>query len=134
VEIDAGELIGDVVPVREIVRELASCGVGISIGNLGTEGASLTGLEGFPIMELKVARQVVNGCAQDRLKRALCGTIIDIARRIGARTVAEGVETRDDLVSAREIGFDLVQGFMFGKPMEARKFGRTLRRPVIMST
>ena len=34
VELDAGELIGDVVPVREIVRELASCGVGISIGNL----------------------------------------------------------------------------------------------------
>ena len=85
-------------------------------------------------MEHKVARQVVNGCAQDRLKRALCGTIIDIARRIGARTVAEGVETRDDLVSACEIGFDLVQGFMFGKPMEARKFGRTLRRPVVMST
>jgi EAL domain-containing protein (putative c-di-GMP-specific phosphodiesterase class I) len=134
VEIDAGELIGGVVPVREIVRELASCGVGISIGNLGTEGASLTGLEGFPIMELKVARQVVNGCAQDRLKRALCNTILDVARRIGARTVAEGVETRADLIAAREIGFDLAQGFMFGKPMEARKFGRTLRRPLIMPT
>ena len=79
-------------------------------------------------MELKVARQVINGCAQDRLKRALCGTIVDIARRIGARTVAEGVETRADLIAAREIGFDLAQGFMFGKPMEARKFGRTLRR------
>jgi hypothetical protein len=55
VEIDAGELIGGAVPVREIARELASCGVGISIANLGTECASLTVLEGFPIMELKVA-------------------------------------------------------------------------------
>ena len=88
VEIDAGELIGDVVPVREIVRELASCGVGISTGNLGTEGTSLTGLEGLPIMELKVARQVVNGCAQDRLKRALCSTILDIARQTRLRAIA----------------------------------------------
>ena len=134
VEIDAGELIGDVVPVREVVHELASCGVGISIDNLGTECASLAGLEGFPIMELKVAPQVINGCAQDRLKRALCGTILDVARRIGARTVAEGVETRADFIAVREIGFDLAQGFMFGKPMDARKFGRTLRRPLMTST
>ena len=83
-------------------------------------------------MELKVARHVINGCAQDRLKRALCGTILDIARRLGARTVAEGVETRADLNAVREIGFDLVQGFLFGKPMEARKFARTLRRPLAM--
>jgi EAL domain-containing protein (putative c-di-GMP-specific phosphodiesterase class I) len=41
---------------------------------------------------------------------------------VGARTVAEGVETPADLIAAREIGFDLVQGFLFGKPMEARKF------------
>jgi EAL domain-containing protein (putative c-di-GMP-specific phosphodiesterase class I) len=40
------------------------------------------------------------------------------------------VETRADLVAAREIGFDLVQGFLFGKPMEARKFARTLQRSV----
>jgi len=76
----------------------------------------------------------INGCAQDRLKRALCGTILDVARRIGARTVAEGVETRADFIAVREIGFDLAQGFMFGKPMEARKFGRTLRRRLVMST
>jgi EAL domain-containing protein (putative c-di-GMP-specific phosphodiesterase class I) len=132
VEIDASELVGDVVRVRDVARELASCGVGISIGNLGAEGASLTGLEDLPIMELKVARQVINGCAQDRLKRALCTTILDIARRIGARTVAESVETRADLIAVREIGFDLIQGFMLGKPLEARKFGRLLRRPLII--
>jgi EAL domain-containing protein (putative c-di-GMP-specific phosphodiesterase class I) len=132
VEIDANDLFGDLVRVRDVVRELVSCGVGISIANLGAEGASLIGLEDLPIMELKIAREVVNGCAQDRLKRALCTTILDIARRIGARTVAEGVETRADLIAAREIGFDLIQGFMFGKPMEPRKFGRLLRRSPIM--
>jgi EAL domain-containing protein (putative c-di-GMP-specific phosphodiesterase class I)/CheY-like chemotaxis protein len=130
VEIDSSEVISDVAQAREIVRELNSYGIGISIDNLGTECSSLAGLEEFPVFELKVARQIVNGCAEDRLKRALCRTILDIARRIGARTVAEGVETRADLIAVREMGFDLVQGFLFGKPREARKFARTLRRPI----
>jgi EAL domain-containing protein (putative c-di-GMP-specific phosphodiesterase class I) len=90
----------------------------------------LLGLEGFAVAELKVARTVVQGCAEDRLKQALCGTILDVARRLGARTVAEGVESGADLVAVREMGFDLVQGFLFGKPVTARKFARLLRRPV----
>lgn len=126
VEIDSSELIGGVPQVHG----LGTAGIGVSIDNVGVEHSSLVGLEKFPVMELKVTRHVVNGCAQDRLKRALCATILDIARRLGARTVAEGVETRADLVAAREIGFDLVQGFLFGKPAEARKFARTLRRPL----
>lgn len=127
VEIDSSELIWDVAHVREIVRELNSYGIGISIDNLGTECSSLAGLEGFPVFELKVARKIVNGCAQDRLKRALCGTILDIAKRLGARTVAEGVDTGADLLAVREMGFDLIQGGLFGKPMQARKFARILR-------
>jgi EAL domain-containing protein (putative c-di-GMP-specific phosphodiesterase class I) len=134
VEIDSSELIDNTAHVRRAMRGLGSRRIGLSIDNLGTECSSLAGLEGFPVMELKIARTVVSGCANDRLKRALCGTILDIARRLGARTVAEGVETRSDLHAAREMGFDLVQGFLFGKPMEAQKFARTLRRPVTVQT
>lgn len=130
VEVDSRELISDMTGVREIVRELASQGIGLSVDNLGAECSSLSGLEGVPVFELKVARHVVDGCAEDRLKRALCATLLDTARRLGARTVAEGVQRRADFIAVREMGFDLVQGFLFGKPMEARKFARTLRRPV----
>jgi EAL domain-containing protein (putative c-di-GMP-specific phosphodiesterase class I) len=126
VEIDSSELIGGVPEVRG----LGSARIGVSIDNVGAEHSSLVGLEKLPVMEVKVARHVIGGCAHDRLKRALCGTILDIARRLGARTVAEGVETTADLTAARDMGFDLVQGFLFGKPMEARKFARTLRRPL----
>jgi EAL domain-containing protein (putative c-di-GMP-specific phosphodiesterase class I) len=126
VEIDSSELIGGVPEVRG----LGSARIGVSIDNVGAEHSSLVGLEKIPVMEVKVARHVIGGSAHDRLKRALCGTILDIARRLGARTVAEGVETTADLTAARDMGFDLVQGFLFGKPMEARKFARTLRRPL----
>jgi len=51
--------------------------------------------------------------------------IVDLAPGYGARTVAEGVETWGDFLAAREIGFDLVQGFLFAKPMSAAKFAQT---------
>ena len=130
VEIDSSELSDDLTPIQEIVRALAGHGIGISVDNLGAECSSLLGLDNCPIAELKVARGVVQGCAENRLKRALCATILDTARRLGARTVAEGVETRADLAAVRDLGFDLVQGFLFGKPMMARKFARMLRPPL----
>ena len=133
VEIDYSEFVGDRSAACEIVRTLGSYGVGISIDNLGGECSSLLGLEDCPVTELKVARTIVQGCAEDRLKRALCATILDIARRLGATTVAQGVETRADLVAVREMGFDLVQGFLFGKPMAARRLASMLRRPVTLS-
>jgi EAL domain-containing protein (putative c-di-GMP-specific phosphodiesterase class I) len=129
VEVDSSELADDFTSIGETVRVLADYRIGVSIDNLGAECSSLLGLEGCPIAELKVARTVVQGCAENRLKRALCATILDTARRLGARTVAQGVETRADLAAVREIGFDLVQGFLFGKPMIARKLARVLRLP-----
>jgi EAL domain-containing protein (putative c-di-GMP-specific phosphodiesterase class I) len=61
----------------------------------------------------------------------MCREIRDLADDYGARTVAEGVETRTDFLTVREVGFDLVQGFLFGKPMTMRKFERTMmRQPV----
>ena len=54
------------------------------------------------------------------------------AQGYGVGAIAEGVESRADLVAANELGFDLVQGFLFGKPMPLKKFARsTLTRTVI---
>ena len=61
----------------------------------------------------------------------MCRQVLDLADGYGARTVAEGVETREDFIAVSEMGLDLVQGFLFAKPMEARNFARTmLGRPV----
>jgi EAL domain-containing protein (putative c-di-GMP-specific phosphodiesterase class I) len=72
-----------------------------------------------------VDRHFVTGAADDRLKQTVCRGIIDLAENTGARTVAEGVETRTDFLQAQELGFDLMQGFLFGKPMGAKKFARS---------
>ncbi len=63
----------------------------------------------------------------------VCHQILDLADGFGARTVAEGVKTRSDFFTVRDMGFDLVQCFLFAKPMTAQKFAlTTLRRSVAM--
>jgi EAL domain-containing protein (putative c-di-GMP-specific phosphodiesterase class I) len=81
-----------------------------------------------------VDRSLVAGCADDRLRQSVCRRILEFADRVGVRTVAEGVETRSDFITARELGFDVVQGFFFGKAMESHKFARhILRQPLTIS-
>jgi EAL domain-containing protein (putative c-di-GMP-specific phosphodiesterase class I) len=94
--------------------------VAISIDDLGTEWPDLAALEEFPFVEIKVDRAFVGGCAHDRLKRDVCRQIVHLANHYGARTVAEGVETRADFIAARDLGFDLIQGFLFARPMDLR--------------
>ena len=108
--------------------------IALSIDDLGTDWPALMGLANFPFVELKVDRQFVTGCATDRLKQTVCRRIIELARDYGARVVAEGVESRADFVAANEMGFDLVQGYLFGKPMALKKFARSaLVQPVLGS-
>ena len=55
-----------------------------------------------------------------------CSDIVAIARNTGAKSVADGVETQSDFLAVRELGFDLLQGEMFAKPMTPRNFERTM--------
>src|SRR5262249_6669416 len=126
VEINGHDMNRRLGPASDIARRLRFHNIGISIDDLGAEWPLLGQLDDVPFIELKVDRAFIKGCANDRLKRAACRTILDLAKRLGATTVAEGVETRDDFRAVQEMGFHQVQGFLFHKPMAARKFARTM--------
>jgi EAL domain-containing protein (putative c-di-GMP-specific phosphodiesterase class I) len=126
VQLNAADVIRSLELVKEVARLLRYRAIAISIGNLGAEWPSLSGLDGFPFVELKVARQFVAGCAGDRRKQTTCRRIIDLADAMGARAVADGVENRADFLAARELGFSLVQGALFAKPMTAKNFARSV--------
>ncbi len=115
-EADALRCADSVVHLAAQLRELK---IRISVDNLAFVPRFLADAEMFPFFEIKVGRQFVSGCASDKLRRALCRTIVEVARRFGARSVAVGVETRDDLAAVQDIGFDVGQGFFFGRPMPA---------------
>jgi EAL domain-containing protein (putative c-di-GMP-specific phosphodiesterase class I) len=108
--------------------------IGISIDNIGADWPALMGLDTFPFIELKVDKRFVTGFANDRLKQTVCRHIIEFGKGHGARVVAEGIETRADFVAASELGFDMVQGYLFGKPMGLKKFANSaLVQPLLVS-
>jgi EAL domain-containing protein (putative c-di-GMP-specific phosphodiesterase class I) len=130
IEINATDLIHDLDLAKQIAKQVRFHNIAISIDDLGTEWPSLSGLHDFPFAELKVDREFVAGCSEDRLKRYVCRCILDLADGYGVRTVAVGVETRADFQCVRDMGFDLVQGFLFAKPMVRKRFVRTLTTPL----
>lgn len=133
VEINGSELVHNLPLAKKAARQLQLHNIGMSVDDLGAEWPLLMELSDFPFVEIKVDREYVSGFADNRLKQSTCRRILELADGFGARTVAEGIETRADFLMARELGFDLIQGFFFAKPMEANKFARKiLGRPVMM--
>jgi EAL domain-containing protein (putative c-di-GMP-specific phosphodiesterase class I)/CheY-like chemotaxis protein len=134
IEINGAEVIRNLDLVIDVAKEIRLHNVAVSIDDLGADWPALMGLDSFPFAELKVDRQFVTGCANDRLKQTVCRRIIELGKGYGVRVVAEGVETRADLIAANEMGFDVVQGHLFGKPMGLKKFARSaLVHPVRVS-
>jgi EAL domain-containing protein (putative c-di-GMP-specific phosphodiesterase class I)/CheY-like chemotaxis protein len=133
VEVDGAEAMRNLELAKDVARRLRFHSVAISVDGLGAEWPWLRTLQDFPFVEVKVDRKFVGGCAHDPLKRMVCHRICEIADGFGARTVAEGVESRADFLAIREMGFNLVQGFLFAKPMRKKKFTQTvLRHPAMM--
>jgi EAL domain-containing protein (putative c-di-GMP-specific phosphodiesterase class I)/CheY-like chemotaxis protein len=129
IEIDSTEVIENLDLVVDVARQVRLHNIAIVVDNVGTEWPPLMGLRNFPFVELKVDHQFVTGSADDRLKQAVCRQIVELAQDHGARAVAQGVETRADFLTAHSLGFDLMQGYLFSKPMGVRKFARS--RPVL---
>jgi EAL domain-containing protein (putative c-di-GMP-specific phosphodiesterase class I) len=117
VEVTEDEFVRDPVSLREVATQLKLYNAWISIDDFGTAYASLSRLTDLPFVELKLDRSFVSNCTSDKLKYALCQTVVDLARRFKASLCAEGVETADDLRCVTKLGFDSAQGYFLAKPM-----------------
>ncbi|MBR1221060.1 EAL domain-containing protein [Bradyrhizobium sp. U87765 SZCCT0131] len=135
IEISGSDTVRNLDMLLEVARRVRFHNIALSIDDIGADWPDLMGIDRFPFTELKVDRSLITGCADDRLKRSVCRRIVELANGYGARTVAAGVETRADLMAVHEMGFDLAQGFLFGRPAAPRKFARaTLGRPLAVAS
>jgi len=125
VEANGTDILRNLNFARDLAKQLRAHKIAISIDDIGAEWRSFAGLRDFPFVEIKVDRKFVSGCATDRLKQSMCRSILKLADSYGARTVAEGVETWADFHAVQEMGFDLVQGFLFAKPMSAETLAQS---------
>ena len=132
IEVNSTEVIDNLDLVIDVARQVRLHNIAISIDNVGAEWPSLMDIRSFPFVEMKVDRQFVTGFTDERLKQTVCRRIIELAQSYGARAIAQGVETRADFLTAHGLGFDLVQGYLFGKPMGIKKFARS--RPLLATS
>jgi len=106
------------VPLENLVR-LRLARFTLSIDDFGTGHSSLAQLRDVPFTELKVDRGFVHGARNNQIIRPMLEGSLGIARRLGMRSVAEGVETQDDWELLHDLDCDLAQGYFIGKPMSA---------------
>ena len=118
IEVTEDEMVKDAESIHEASAQLKMLNVGLSIDDFGVAHSSMSRLLELPCVELKLDRKFVANCAGNRLKHAVCKTVVDLAHRVGNEVCAEGVEDPDDLRSVIEMGCDTLQGFIFAKPME----------------
>lgn len=114
--------------VERAFRALRAEGVTIALDDFGTGHASLSHLQQFPVDVLKIDRSFVaqldNG---EPSNSAIVHGVIDIARRMNIRTVAEGVENDTQLSRLRELGCDIAQGYLFGRAISADRVTQLFR-------
>ena len=109
-------------------RALHDKGIKISLDDFGTGFSSLSYLRKFPISVLKVDKSFIDDVPGDTDSMTMVETIISMARHLNLNTVAEGVETSEQLRFLRENQCDQVQGYLFAPPMPADQFIAFLKK------
>jgi len=104
------------------LEELRQLGARIALDDFGTGYSSLTTLSKFPIDVIKIDRSFVSGIGSDPKKLSIVAGIVALAESLGLDTVAEGIETEDELALVRDLGCARGQGYLFSKPLPVADF------------
>ena len=115
-ELTEGTLIEEVELARRTLEHLREVGVRVSVDDFGTGYSSLSYLKQFPIDALKIDRSFIDGITDGPDGAAISTAIIRMGHSLRMEVIAEGVETRRQLDVLRELGCDVVQGHLLGRP------------------
>jgi diguanylate cyclase (GGDEF)-like protein len=121
-EITESTIMADPQRAISILRRLSDNGVSLAIDDFGTGYSSLAYLKRLPVNEVKVDRSFVMNMSTDADDAVIVRSTVDLARNLGLRTVAEGVEDAAAWDSLRVLGCDAVQGYHLARPMPATDF------------
>jgi diguanylate cyclase (GGDEF)-like protein len=126
-EVTESVLMSDVEGSISLLHQLRELGVRIALDDFGTGYASLAYLKRFALDKLKIDRTFIMGIPEDEDDVAITSSIIDIARHLRLKTVAEGVETEAHCEFLRRAGCHIAQGYFYARPLPASEFELKLK-------
>ena len=119
-EITESAAMEDAEGTRSIFEKLAAVGVHLSIDDFGTGYCNFAMLRRLPAEELKIDRSFVLDLETSADARAVVDAVLKLGQALGRKVVAEGVETDGQAQVLRALGCDVLQGYLFARPMSAR--------------
>jgi EAL domain-containing protein (putative c-di-GMP-specific phosphodiesterase class I) len=127
-EVTESFAMSDPLHTLEVLTRLRVKHFRVSMDDFGTAYSSLVQLQRMPFSELKIDRSFVTGMLDDQSCQTIAGIIIELARRLGLRSVAEGVENEATLHALSGMGCDAAQGYYFSRPLAAENIVPLARR------
>jgi len=115
--------IEDYAQFRELLSEFRDKGIEVAIDDAGSGYASLEAIASLAPDYLKITKGLVSTLAEEPIKQDLVRMLVDLAGKINAKTIAEGIETQEEYETCRELGIDLLQGYYLAHPQEELRAG-----------
>lgn len=129
-EITESVLIDDFRAVSERLKVLRGYGIRISLDDFGTGFSSLSYLKKLPIDTLKIDKSFIDTVMTDSATRVITESIINMVKSLGFESIAEGVEEAQQYEYLHAIGCDVIQGYLFSKPLSPQEFETVLNGAV----
>jgi len=127
VELTESAIMKNVALSRKRLDQIKELGIAVAVDDFGTGYSSLSYLQRLPIDVLKIDSSFVNAIARDHSSHSLTRAIINLARGLKLSTVAEGIETREQLEHLKQLGCAVGQGYFLCRPLPADSFADYLR-------
>jgi len=125
-EITESALVGDIDLARELLGEFKTLGVSLALDDFGTGYSSLRHLQMLPFDKLKIDAGFVGAMGRDTESRKIVAAVVGLGHSLGLITVAEGVEEAATAALLRNLGCDIGQGWLFGRPGPAETINALL--------
>ena len=130
-EVTEDQIIHDLDLANDVAGDLRALNCTLALDDFGAGYSSLARLKQLPFSELKIDRSYVMNCDRDQLNAGLCETIVELSKRFGLKTVAEGIETIHESHKLQGIGCQVGQGYLFAKPMPRDQLIGLMRRRML---
>jgi len=127
-EITETRLVEYGVDALDILSRMRIKGFGLSVDDFGTGYSNIDRLQMYPFTELKIDQSFTRNALKEAFARACVETSVRLAKELGLKIVAEGVETQDMWNFLADVGVDEAQGFLMARPMPAAEFEKLLAR------